>query len=327
MATIRFSDQAWELQEGSSVLDLLLSEGQTVPYSCRTGACQTCLMKSTQGLVPDKAQVGIKASLKAQGYFLACQCQPENDLDIALADASSVRVNTVVIGHEKLTEKVVQITLKKPEKYQYIPGQYLTLWKNATEGRSYSLASVPELDPDNLEIHVRRVEGGEISAWLYDEVKVGDVLTIQEPVGHCCYVESDQMDPLLLAGAGTGLAPLIGIARDALNKGHRGELHLFHSARNTQGLYKHTELHELSEKYENFYYHPVLSLDENSEEKSITKKGDLTNIILEFLDDPKQWRYYLCGSENRVTTLRKKLFLAGAAMKNIYADAFISKGS
>lgn len=327
MPSITFSDQTLACDAGDTVLETLLSAGLDVPYSCQTGACQTCLMKATSGAVPSKAQNGLKESLKPQGYFLACQCEPEEDMQISAADAV-VRQSAEVLGHEKLTEKILKLRLKRPQNFSYIPGQYLTVWKDAANGRSYSLASVPTLDDHVLELHIRKVEGGVISSWLYDQVKPGDHLEIQDAIGHCCYTPTEQEDPILLAGAGTGLAPLIGIARDALQQEHRGEIHLFHAARDHAGLYLDSELQALAQQHKNFHYHPVIESDSDTENQSDQiRYGELNQLVLDFIDDPKVWRYFLCGAEKRVTTLRKKLFLSGAAMKNIYADAFVLRAT
>ena len=64
-----------------------------------------------------------------------------------------------------------------------------------------------------------------MSGWLGTEARPGEAVRLQGPVGECFYVPGQPEQPLLLAGTGTGLAPLYGIVRDALAAGpHRPHL-------------------------------------------------------------------------------------------------------
>jgi len=59
----------------------------------------------------------------------------------------------------------------------------------------------------------------------------GHSLTLRGPAGTCCHVpEEGSDDAITSTGTGSGLAPLIGIAKQALGCGHRGEIQLFHGA-------------------------------------------------------------------------------------------------
>ena len=80
MPRIFFEKQSYACQDNESVLDCLTGHGVPVPSSCRSGICQTCLMRAVEGAVPLAAQQGLKETLRAQNYFLACVCKPTNDL-------------------------------------------------------------------------------------------------------------------------------------------------------------------------------------------------------------------------------------------------------
>ena len=56
---------------------------------------------------------------------------------------------------------------------------------------------------------------------------------------------------------------------------------------------------------------------------SAIQEGDIINVALQTVPKPSGWKTFLCGDEQLVKTLRKKIFLAGANMNDIYADAFI----
>ena len=321
MAQLKFKDNVFTVPDGSTVLDTLLEQGHEIPNSCRAGACQSCIMQVTKGSVPANSQKGLKDSQKAKGFFLACSCEPKEDIDIQLVDTEQLRVTATVSEINKLSADVIELKIKTNEPYEYNAGQYVTLWKDETLGRSYSLASLPE-DGEDLCFHIRLVPDGQFSSWVHNELQVDDTLLVQGPAGDCFYTSGKPEQNLLLIGTGTGLAPLYGIIHDALQQGHTGEIHLFHGALNPTGLYLTEELSQLAHKYSNVKYHPCVVNTENSPLTNITE-GDITEIALEVIPKPIGWKSFLCGNEDLVKQLKKKIFLAGSNMNDIYADPFI----
>src|SRR6185369_17339444 len=83
MATIRYGSHRCDLADGESVLDGLLRQGAPVAYACKAGSCGSCLLRMVEGSVPARAQAGLKDSWKARGYFLACVCIPENEIELS----------------------------------------------------------------------------------------------------------------------------------------------------------------------------------------------------------------------------------------------------
>lgn len=143
---------------------------------------------------------------------------------------------------------------------------------------------------------------------------------LQGPSGACFYTEGKPEQPLLLAGTGTGLAPLIGIVRDALAREHRGPIWLFHGAVHTAGLYLYQELRLLAGRFRNFRYIPTV-LEGAPPEGGVT--GALDQCVLSTFPNLDGWRGYVCGDPAFVNSLRKKIFLAGIASKEIHTDAFV----
>lgn len=321
MTKLVYAGTELEVAAGQTVLSALLGHGHVVPNNCHIGVCQSCLMRAVAGDVPAAAQQGLKDTLKAQNYFLACQCIPTEPLEVMLPAPDSVRTTATLVQVQALSADVLRLRLKPEAEFAYQAGQYVMLWNSQALGRCYSLASVPGLD-DTLELHVARVAGGRMSAWLFDVLKPGDQVQLQAATGDCFYVEGEPEQNLLLAGTGTGLAPLWGIVRDALHRGHRGEIHLVHGAVQTQGLYLHEALLKLGHEFDNFFYHAsVLNGDKLPEQVSV---GHIETLVTRIVPKPKDWKVYLCGAPELVSGLKKKVFLAGASMANIYSDPFVS---
>ena len=134
-----------------------------------------------------------------------------------------------------LSYDVVRLRLTTTKPFKYFAGQFITLWNtDKTIGRSYSLASVPTTDRQ-LELHIRLIKDGALSTWIHQQVIEGSTLYMQPAKGDCFYVPTSR--PLLLAGTSTGLAPLIGIVKDALEQQHAAPIHLIHGALEADGLY------------------------------------------------------------------------------------------
>ncbi len=320
MSEIAFENQTYALAAGESVLDGLLKAGHELPHSCKAGACQCCMMQA-DGPIPPKSQAGLKDTQKAQGYFLPCICHPTESLQVKRAANTQEKHQGVVLEKFVLNKEVLRLRLSCPTDFSFRAGQYLMLWQSDTLGRSYSIASLP--GDDFIELHIRRVAGGRVSAWVHEELKAGDTVTFSAAIGNCFYAGGDREQPLLLVGTSTGLAPLIGIARDALAQGHIGPIHLLHGSLHADGLYYQQELAALAQQYPQLRYRAFAP--QGGDDTLDRRPIDAAALEL----GPKfvGWRSYLCGAPVLVNSLRKKLFLAGAAMANIHADAFLSTPS
>jgi len=317
MPVITFEGKTYDCKPEETVLDGLTRHGVLLPSSCRSGTCQTCMVRAVKGTPPVSAQEGIKDTLKAQGYFLACICKPEEDLEIALATVSQKQPATV-ISKTQMNEAVVRLRFSC-DAFDYFPGQFINLVRSG-DGlvRSYSLASIPA--DGFLELHIKKIPEGKMSTWACDVLDVGDQVEFFGPVGDCFYVPGNPEQPLTLAGTGTGLAPLHGIVRHALSLGHTGSIMLFHGSLAEQGLYMMEELRSLAEKHSNLTYLPCVLYGERPDGGLQGKIDDL--VVNTTRDSMSKSRIFLCGDPPMVEAMRKKCFMAGASSKEIYADAF-----
>jgi ferredoxin-NADP reductase len=280
------------------------------------------MMVAVEGEPTPASQVGIKETLKAQDHFLICSCVPEFDMLVAAPDRASTAFDTTVISLEPLSADVVRLRLVQPEGYKYLPGQFLNLTSAAGVTRSYSLASVPDID-DFLELQIRQVPDGQVSGWAAG-LQAGDAVTISQAAGQCSYLPGREEQPLLMVGTGTGLAPLIGIARDALQQGHTGPIHLYHGSSTPEGLYLVDELAAMAESHAGFHYHPCVS---RGTPPAGVQSGRAADVALQDHAKLSGWRVFLCGREDMVRALQKKTFLAGASMSDIFADPFVDSAS
>lgn len=322
MPQVTFEGQVYTLETGETVLAGLERHGVAVPSSCRAGVCQSCMLKAVSGAVPEAAGRGLQPTQRAQGLFLACSCVPADDLAVERPGEAHRAWPVTVASVRQLNPRTVELRLTRPEGFDYRPGQFVNLVRPENIVRSYSLASVPGYD-ETLHLHVMHLPGGAMSAWACTEAKPGDALEITGPLGNCFYLPGEPGRALLLLGTGTGLAPLYGIARDALAQGHTGPIHLFHGALTDDALYFYDELRALEAAHANFHYRPGAL---QGGKRAGVATGDIGHLALAACPDLAGHRVYLCGHPELVRTMQRKCFLAGANMADILADAFLPAG-
>jgi ferredoxin-NADP reductase len=126
-------------------------------------------------------------------------------------------------------------------------GQHLDVRLTSDDGyqaqRSYSIASAPE---DRPAITVERLEDGEVSPYLVDEVHVGDAFEVRGPIGGYFVWEPTDGRPVLLAGGGSGVVPLMAMARARAAARADAPMRLLYSSRTLGDVIYREELDRLA---------------------------------------------------------------------------------
>jgi CDP-4-dehydro-6-deoxyglucose reductase, E3 len=328
MARVIFAERTHEVAPGTTVLDALLADGVALPHACRAGACGACVVRVRSGPIPPGAQVGLPPGWIARGCVYACQCRPEADLTIE-APGAGLRAAGEIARVERLSASVARVLVRIPASFETMRGQYVTLERGGV-ARSFSVADRRKLDDasgapdasDELELHVRRIPGGALSPYLCDVAKPGDPVSVTGPFGSCVYAGTSPDAPLLLAATGTGLAPLWGILHDALAAGHRAPIWLFHGAVDATGLYLRDELGALAAQHPQLRYIASALRADDADDPTL-EVGPLDAIMLRYVSSTRGMRAFVCGAPDVVQLMKKKIFLAGAATRDISSDAFL----
>lgn len=323
MVKVVFEGISYEVSEEETLLDGLLDSGAEVPHGCKSGSCQSCLLKCTEGVISANAQKGLRESQKILQLFLACQCIPTEGMKAALPRSDTVVIKGTVENLRRLNPEIIEVTLKPLCDFRYRAGQFIRLFNPEGVSRSYSLASVYGMD-SMLTLHVREYPQGTVSQWVHHGLSIGNEIHISEPMGECFYLPGNPEQSLLMIATGSGLAPLYGILRDALQQGHQGPIHLFHGARTVQGLYLEDELNVLMAQHPQIQYQPCVS-DPHIALPPHILRGRASDVALGTHPNLKGWRVFLCGNPGMVRAAQMQAFLADAAMNEIHADPFDSQ--
>jgi ferredoxin-NADP reductase len=125
------------------------------------------------------------------------------------------QMGEVIATHQE-TPRVKSITLAVPSWTGHRPGQHVDVRLTAEDGyqaqRSYSIASPPQ-EARRLSLTIERIDDGEVSPYLADQLIVGDKLELRGPIGGYFVWEAQMGGPLLLIAGGSGVVPLMAMIR------------------------------------------------------------------------------------------------------------------
>ena len=155
-----------------------------------------------------------------------------------------------VTGLVEETARTRSIALDLPDWPGHRAGQHVDVRLTAEDGyqaqRSYSIASAPE--DDHLVLTVERLDDGEVSPYLVDELRVGDGVELRGPVGGYFVWEESLGGPLFFVGGGSGVVPLRAMLRHHRAVDARVPLRLLYSARSLDDVIYRNELTGISSK-------------------------------------------------------------------------------
>jgi ferredoxin-NADP reductase len=149
------------------------------------------------------------------------------------------------------TPRVRTIVLDVPDWPGHRAGQHLDVRLTAEDGyraeREYSIASAPG---EPVAITVERLEDGEVSPYLCDELKPGDGLELRGPIGGYFVWDAEDGGPLLLVAGGSGVVPLRAMIRHRQRSGGKVPVRLLYSSRTLEDVIYRAELDQLGDDFE-----------------------------------------------------------------------------
>jgi CDP-4-dehydro-6-deoxyglucose reductase len=345
------SNVSFSAAPDQSLLDAALGAYLNLPHSCKGGNCGSCRARLLEGEIhyPNGPPLGLSDAEAADGFVLLCQARARSDLcietyEITTPDQAVIkRLPARIERAVPLSHDVMGLSLRLPiaEDFRFAPGQYIDIILPGGRRRSFSIASPPH-DSRLLELHVRRVAGGEFSAPLFDADAQTALLTIEGPLGHFVYRQGAatqgtpgwRVAPMLLVGGGTGLAPLLSILRHVAENGIERDMILYWGVRSERDLYAHAALEELAGRREagrtavdrapqsrpaQLRYVPVLS--EPSPEWP-GERGWVHEAVLRNIDDLERYEVYAAGPPAMIAAVRREFGRRGVDASRLFFDSF-----
>ncbi|MFQ2222843.1 MOSC N-terminal beta barrel domain-containing protein [Aeromonas enteropelogenes] len=198
----------------------------------------------------------------------------------------------------------------------YLPGQHLPISldiKNERIQRRYTLSASPD-QPERYSISVKKVADGRISHWLHQQLQVGDRLLASDPAGE---FHLGAGRSLLLLSAGSGVTPMLSIARTLGLRGELGDVHFMHLCRSEADIPAAHELHAMA--------HQGMSLTlilSQPDEHWQGLKGRLADEHLKQVKELAGRDVFVCGPHGFMTDATARLQELGVAAERIKQESF-----
>jgi ferredoxin-NADP reductase len=226
------------------------------------------------------------------------------------------------------TPRCTSLLLEPPAWAGHRAGQHVDVRLTAEDGyqaqRSYSIASGPE--DTHVLLTIERLDDGEVSPYLVDELRPGDELELRGPIGGYFVWERSSGGPLLLIAGGSGVVPFRAMLRHHVASGSDAALRLLYSARSLDEVLYRQELESL------------MSDDRIAVRTALTRawpegwqghRGRISPELLREVSWPPAEHplIYICGPTGFVEAIGEQLVEAGHDPGRIRTERFGPSGS
>lgn len=328
-------EQIIPVSPGDTVLRAALRAGVGFPYECNSGGCGSCKFDLVSGTVDNlwPEAPGLTERDHRKGKLLACQCVPTSDLAIkARIDQDFIpkirpqRQLARLVGVTDITHDIREFRFLTDAPARFLPGQYAILKIVGVDApRCYSMSNIPNAGGE-WHFQIRRVPHGRFTSALFSRLRVGDQIEIDGPYGLAYLREDRQRDIVCIAG-GSGLAPMVSIARGAAAAGmlQQHHLHFFYGGRTPRDLCGEDFLRELDPEGKRIFYHPVVSDAYSVEQHGWT--GDI-GFVHEWVprklgDELGAFEFYFAGPPPMTQAIQEMLMIQHRVpFEQIHYDRF-----
>ena len=220
------------------------------------------------------------------------------------------------------TPRVKTIAFVVPGWHGHRAGQHVDIRLTADDGyqaqRSYSIASAP--DGTRIELTVERLDDGEVSPYLTEELRPGDQIELRGPVGGYFVWEPSQGGPLLLVAGGSGVVPLMAMIRLRTAAGSDADTRLLSSSRSWDDVIYRDELGRVNGSRIRVVH--TLTRSQPSDWTGYRRRVD-AEMLAEVGPSPAERpRAYVCGPTPFVETVAAALVQLGHDPRAVRTERF-----
>jgi nitric oxide dioxygenase len=208
----------------------------------------------------------------------------------------------------------------------YQPGQYLGVWLKPEgfphqEIRQYSLTRKP--NGKGYRIAVKREDGGQVSGWLHNHARVGDVVHLAAPAGDF-FMAVEANTPVTLISAGVGQTPMLAMLDTLVNSRHSAQVNWFHAAENGDVHAFADEVKTLAMGLPHFKAYTWYRLPTEADRAAAHFDGEgLMNLsIHEETISAADMQFFLCGPVAFMQFAAKQLVELGVNKDSIHYECF-----
>jgi len=317
------------VDNNETILAAALRQGINLPYGCRSGNCGSCKSILLEGVVryDHEQSLCLTDQDKLNQAVLLCQAHPTSDLTI---EASLIPSNENIIVKKlpcRINEKkhlnhdVIKLLLKLPvtELFEYKAGQYINILLPDGRYRSFSLANAPYFN-GSLELHIRLINGGEFTSYVFNEMKEKEILRVEGPHGQF-YLREDSNRPIIFMAGGTGFAPIKSIIEYSISHNMDRPMYLYWGVRSQKDLYMDALAKLWDTDFSHIHYIPVLS-DPGPKDDAKFRIGLVHKAILEDFQDLSKFDIYASGPPAMIEAAKQEFTHFQLPTDQYFSDAF-----
>lgn len=322
-------------KDDRSLLRAALRDGVGFPHECHSGGCGSCRFELLAGdveVVWPQAP-GLTDRDRRRNRYLACQCVARSDLQIKANVAAEYlpRVQPRLfrarfIEAIPVTHDILEFRFATDEPAEFLPGQYALMELPGVEGsRAYSMSNTPNPQGE-WHFQIRRVPDGKGSNYLAEQLKPGESIGIEGPYG-LAYLRTDSPRDIVCVAGGSGLAPVVSIARGAAaaKMFDSRQLYFFYGGRTPRDICGEDFLRSLPGYGERIHYYPVVSSPEGDPSSAWEGEvGFVHELVRRTLPDRiRELEFYFAGPPPMSQALQEMLMLEyQVPFEQIHYDRF-----
>jgi len=239
------------------------------------------------------------------------------------------QIGTVTAVRDE-TPQVKTMSMLVPGWQGHRPGQHVDIRLTAEDGyqaqRSYSIASAPSEQPV-VDLTIDRVENGEVSPFLHDEVVVGDRFEVRGPIGGYFVWDGDATEPLLLVAGGSGVVPLMAMVRHRSQIGATVPCTLLYSSRTLEDIIYADELSRLGGRDDGLRVVHALTRAQPTRWTGYSRRIDM-RMLGEVLERTgRMAQAFVCGPTPLVESVAESFVNLGLAPSQVRTERFGPTGA
>jgi ferredoxin-NADP reductase len=223
------------------------------------------------------------------------------------------------------TPSVRSITFNVRAWTHHLAGQHVDIRLTAENGyqaqRSYSIAS-PAGDDTRIELTVERLDNGEVSPFLTQELAVGDSIELRGPIGGYFTWEPHRSAPLMLIGGGSGVVPLMSMLRTRYKARDRVPARLLYSSRTVEDIIDRQELDRLVANEDGFSLIHTITRGAPVGWQGERRRVDKDMLAAYVFSAAAEPRIFVCGPTSFVETVADQLVALGHDEASIKTERF-----
>ena len=319
--------------EGDTILRAALRAGLGYSYECNSGGCGGCKIEVLEGEIETlwADAPGLSERDRKRGRHLACQCRAKGAVTVKAATAPEYqpkilpkRQRARLVGTRNITHDIREFQFQTEDNANFLPGQFAMLdLPGLTSSRAYSLANTANAD-GRWHFQIRRVLHGQGTHTLFEKLAEGDEIGLDGPYG-VAYLRPESPRDIVCVAGGSGLAPMLSIARGAAEAGLLAgrKLYFFYGARTPRDVCGEELLRDLDGFGERIVYVPVVSLPGDDGEWA-GETGYVHDTVAHTMPLPlADYEFYFAGPPPMTQALQELLMVGHRVpFEQIHFDRF-----